>query len=1295
MMEKLFSRATRVAAIAAFLGAIGAQNAGAEPERGARRARGGFNLFASSTTVLIGNRVQCGIDNQGNTCTNVFGSPTGGGGFWPKDTPNQYIFNSGLQIAGILPPDVNPSAWAGDTVGAYIFDARGTQPQGEQLTLIFESLTASDVDNWPADAFIRDPAVYNPALVGRKTISQQDSWVRYWDGNPTLLSGRTHPMGIMIEQRTLQWNFPAGNEDIIYFIYDFTNISSSVVADYAAAFPDPAVAAGVAAIGAQYQAGIAEVLGVTIPPGGYRIDSVYAAFSIDPDVGNAGVNASTVILPFQMGIAYKTDFNEPTWFYPSDINGAPFGPFPGYVGIKYLKSPIDPATGLQVGLTMFSNTLNQVTGFPDPVGVSQLWRYLSGRVDPLQGDNACTVANPIQSRLCFLFQAPADTRFYQSSGPFSLEAGQSATIVVAAVHAAPLAAPILPFVNGTLAPGIPATGAELAVDPTLLRPLDISAGWAGQLDANLDGVISQDEVITTPRSLLAKALVAQSIFDSNFLLPFAPEAPSFFLIPADNQVTIVWSTSNTETVGDPYFDIASDPTSPLFDPNYRQLDVEGYRVYRGRTAADLQLLAQFDYAGTSLVDFIGAWDYGITCAPELGVSVFSGTNYAVPPQCPVDFTAGGTVAHDITGDMPQVRLPGRQELADGNVALLEGKLDETWPDIVIAGGFALNNSGVPFAFVDQAVTNSITYSYVVTAFDVNSVNSGPSALESAIVVQRVTPRAASPTEQVAILESGLFGDDGVELDPLAVWTIDPNTGRFNGSPPPTDQLSAAFAPLVPQLLPQLSLTARVDSLTVARFDNCPASGGNALGSCYFLWVTFDKDGVETSFSVEQPWGVWSAFGDPSLITTSLGAQAVDADPVAAARFGIPDGFSTFNATLTANLRQYIQFSAFEGQSSRRGFAALNSNLSPGGSRWFEGADETVDHPASSIRVGSVSGVDTIWAPIHHTDFIPDDGVVSSGYSTSGHMQCFGYMHGGLGRQADVELTWSGGTATLRDVTHHVDVPFKTDVQASFGFLQDNNGDGVLSWSDFDYITNVAFNLQALGFCQAARLVGATGQFSSTPVVMNVSTDGNTTDAAVNSTPPTTGTGFGLYVNGHRFIFELTGGAVPADGTVWTLRSHHGIVSASNDESSTPTAYLFSQTARSPIIPGLQVQFNVAARTAVVASDSTTLAAVHTVPDPYYVTNFMETTPSQKILKFVNLPPQAMIRIYSVSGILVDVVEHDDPSFGGEAIWDVRNRNDQFVASGVYFYHLETPEGLERIGRFTVVNSSGLPSASAQ
>jgi hypothetical protein len=72
---------------------------------------------------------------------------------------------------------------------------------------------------------------------------------------------------------------------------------------------------------------------------------------------------------------------------------------------------------------------------------------------------------------------------------------------------------------------------------------------------------------------------------------------------------------------------------------------------------------------------------------------------------------------------------------------------------------------------------------------------------------------------------------------------------------------------------------------------------------------------------------------------------------------------------------------------------------------------------------------------------------------------------------------------------------------------------------------------------------------------------------------------------------------------------------------------------------------------------------------------------------VNLPPEATIRIYSLSGVLVDVINHNRRvAGGGMAKWNLRNRSNQFVASGVYLFHVSTPDGKSHIGKFTVVNS---------
>ncbi len=73
---------------------------------------------------------------------------------------------------------------------------------------------------------------------------------------------------------------------------------------------------------------------------------------------------------------------------------------------------------------------------------------------------------------------------------------------------------------------------------------------------------------------------------------------------------------------------------------------------------------------------------------------------------------------------------------------------------------------------------------------------------------------------------------------------------------------------------------------------------------------------------------------------------------------------------------------------------------------------------------------------------------------------------------------------------------------------------------------------------------------------------------------------------------------------------------------------------------------------------------------------------------VGRQPVATIRIYSLTGVLVDIVNHEDVTGGSRAVWNLRNRNNQFVASGVYFFHVVTPEGDTHVGKFTVVNFGG-------
>jgi len=1272
MRPTWFTRAGRAAVAAVVLAAaVGVGSASAKPAPGRPTKRSGLNLFALTFGVMNVNRVFCGINNIGEVCVDPTNSPVVGGGFWPKGTPDQYVFNSGLQLAGTIPASAG-FTWAGDTVGAFFMDPRGDQTEGDPITLVYNSLDPNDAANWPNGAVVRDTAIYNSVLNGRNSISQEDLWVRTWDGNPAFTgSARTHPMGVLVEERGLAWNFPEGNQDIIYFVYNFYNVTAKNPAVYASL--DPAIQGEVAAIGADYQARNEATYGINIPDDGYPITNMFAAFFADMDVGNAALNYSTPVIPFAMGVAYKSDFLEPSWTFPADIFGSPFVPSPGFIGVKYLRSPVDPNTGKQIGLTVFSNTLNSGSGYPDPVGVKQLYRYLSGTSNPSQGDFPCTFQGQQDVlHFCYVAQTAADTRFFQSSGPLTLNPGEKQTIVVAYINAAPTPV-VQAFIGGDFKPGVPASGDSIGRHPNLVRPIERAMGWVGQTDRDTNFTISQEEVQTLPRSLLNKALVAQAVYDNKFLLPFAPDAPQFFLIPGNNQVTVVWQKSKTEdpvTGGDPFFAIASDPTSVLYDPNFRQFDVEGYRIYRGRTTGDLQIVAQFDYAGTSITDFTGAFAYTedldgdgkSECAPELGIQ----------DDCPVRFNTAPpfltSVDHSLAGDVIQIPAGGRVALADSSVLILHA-------DTAVTGNHsnfpALADNGVNFAFQDNGVRNSFTYFYAVTAFDVNSLKSGPTSIESARITKPVTPRANSAqvvAGQLSPLQ--LIGQDGAVLNPDApLPTLDAATGEFSGPMPPTNGIQLGLAAFLPEVLDTGTLTLTIDSLT-------PGYGSIDFGFNtpvnYFFSITTPQGTQQVTVPVQQDVGSTENNG-------SAGFSALQAVQAKAAVFGGDSTFPIYGSsgvTLTGTWRI-----ASWGRGSINGDPP-NSDFN--GPRWWQGAPNENTSDPNGIMCSPAAG------GCVEADLSRNAGSLADltglfhvqGYSTvnSNPTRDLESASGGLARAADFTVHWGAGGAidSVHDVTHHVTLQFSPNVRASWGILtgeamanEGSSPDGnnlLLTWTDVFCTRPIrAF------FGKCTNSISLRNTATLTPIAIKSASFAN---AATITTA--TGNGFILYINGHWFLMQAA--ALPAAGTVWNVRFYSGAITGSVG------SYSFTPATRPAAVPGLRIQAKFTGTSvdpSKIAAES--LNAVHTVPDPYYVTNALEATANTKILKFVHLPAQAIIRIYSLSGILVQVITHNDPSGGGEQTWNLRNRNNQFVASGVYFYHVETPDNKTKVGRFTVVN----------
>lgn len=100
-----------------------------------------------------------------------------------------------------------------------------------------------------------------------------------------------------------------------------------------------------------------------------------------------------------------------------------------------------------------------------------------------------------------------------------------------------------------------------------------------------------------------------------------------------------------------------------------------------------------------------------------------------------------------------------------------------------------------------------------------------------------------------------------------------------------------------------------------------------------------------------------------------------------------------------------------------------------------------------------------------------------------------------------------------------------------------------------------------------------------------------------------------------------------------------------------------------------------------------LGRVWVIPNPVVVTSGLSgSDPGGEVtdkIQFVGLTERCTIRIYSYSGQLVNTIEHERNTFGNP--WYQITRNNQLLASGVYFFVVEDAGGATARGKFIVIH----------
>ena len=104
--------------------------------------------------------------------------------------------------------------------------------------------------------------------------------------------------------------------------------------------------------------------------------------------------------------------------------------------------------------------------------------------------------------------------------------------------------------------------------------------------------------------------------------------------------------------------------------------------------------------------------------------------------------------------------------------------------------------------------------------------------------------------------------------------------------------------------------------------------------------------------------------------------------------------------------------------------------------------------------------------------------------------------------------------------------------------------------------------------------------------------------------------------------------------------------------------------------------SVATGKGIVDSAKTALDLINVVPNPYYAYSNYEQSRLENRIKITNLPDKCTIKIYNIAGSLVRTFTKDDPITSLD--WDLKNVNGVPIAGGFYIIHVNVPEVGEKI-----------------
>ena len=158
---------------------------------------------------------------------------------------------------------------------------------------------------------------------------------------------------------------------------------------------------------------------------------------------------------------------------------------------------------------------------------------------------------------------------------------------------------------------------------------------------------------------------------------------------------------------------------------------------------------------------------------------------------------------------------------------------------------------------------------------------------------------------------------------------------------------------------------------------------------------------------------------------------------------------------------------------------------------------------------------------------------------------------------------------------------------------------------------------------------------------------------------------------------------------WSITLINDTTIAEEDQLHPEFGDVFKVVTKKPFRTGEYFEFTSKAQAFDKTKAQSDLDNITVVPNPYTGAASWEPATTQvgrgeRRIYFMHLPNECIIRIYTISGVFVQEIEHSSTISDGQEAWNLVSIDGMDIAFGMYVYHVDAPGIGEKIGKFAII-----------